>query len=682
MINNNNYNIFIEDLEEILYDCISDPIINLKQFDFDREKRHDEIYIRDIIQNLFKKLPKLPHALVDKYFSILKDKEHEFYTFKKYTLRKIGELKDGDYLGEETLDSNLERKCTVIALEDTHLSYIDYDLYSDIVKKYNEIIKDKDAKFLKDSFYFKRISLQYFIKNYFSDFSYQELTYGNHIYKQNSSFENIYFLKEGVIEVYCNKSVVEILNLVKLLSQKLKNSSSEEIKSELLSIYNKLYIYGKLNHNFTINTTSRLLIIPNADILGIESWITNMPYFYNCKIISDKAKFFKISLSKINNLFSYLKEGKEQFSEDANNRLELLCRRLIKIINIKIQYFNKFNNYKDTQKKRLIPNIIKKENNNNNNMPLKKKFFSSRKIKDLLFEKSNKEKENEYIKHHKSPFFYLTFTNMGSKRNKKKINDNNYIENDKSDTFAKTLNFNKISIFPKCNEEKQNHFSIKISPYNNRKLLSKLDFTQSEKSLNSQSRQLMPKIEGEEKVVNKKIYTIKGEIKLLNNLKNVLEEELLLSKKALKNKNDKNKYLILNEKDTGTNTIKKAQTFDIHKKTIDSDFNNISLSRKISANTDFDYYNSTIPSYFNIFNSNKEDRIDKTPNKKNSTIKNIKISEPRKKLKLKNNTNNNNINIKEFNENDNYDENKDDNNDGRQKSFSNKNLLDYSTGAS
>ena len=47
-----------------------------------------------------------------------------------------------------------------------------------------------------------------------------------------------------------------------------------------------------------------------------------------------------------------------------------------------------------------------------------------------------------------------------------------------------------------------------------------------------------------------------------------------------------------------------------------------------------------------------------------------------------NNTNNNNINIKEFNENDNYDENKDDNNDGRQKSFSNKNLLDYSTGAS
>jgi hypothetical protein len=42
----------------------------------------------------------------------------------------------------------------------------------------------------------------------------------------------------------------------------------------------------------------------------------------------------------------------------------------------------------------------------------------------------------------------------------------------------------------------------------------------------------------------------------------------------------------------------------------------------------------------------------------------------------------NNIFINEFNEKDNYDENNEDINDGRQRSFSNKNLLDYSTGAS
>ena len=46
------------------------------------------------------------------------------------------------------------------------------------------------------------------------------------------------------------------------------------------------------------------------------------------------------------------------------------------------------------------------------------------------------------------------------------------------------------------------------------------------------------------------------------------------------------------------------------------------------------------------------------------------------------NNTNNNININEFKEIDNYEENKEDNNDGRQRSFSNKNLLDYSTGAS
>ena len=51
-------------------------------------------------------------------------------------------------------------------------------------------------------------------------------------------------------------------------------------------------------------------------------------------------------------------------------------------------------------------------------------------------------------------------------------------------------------------------------------------------------------------------------------------------------------------------------------------------------------------------------------------------------LNLYQNNTSNSININKFSEKDNFDENKEDNNDGRQRSFSNKNLLDYSTGAS
>lgn len=620
MINNNNYNIFSEDLEEIIIDCKNDPLISLKNFDFDKEKRNDDIYIKDIINNLYKKIPKISQKLIKKYYSNLNNNEDEFYTFKKFTLRKICELKDGDFLGEDTVDNNLERKCSVISLEDTHLAFIDYDLYMDIVNKYNDAIKDKDAKFLKDSFYFKRISLQYFIKHYFPDFSYQELTYGNNILNQNNSFEYIYFLKEGIVEIFCNQSVVEIIDLVKKLSQKLKNNS-EEIKNELLNINNKLYLYGRINKNFTINNTSRLLIIPNADILGIESWITEMPYFYNCKIISDKAKFFKITLDKINNLFNYVKESKAQFIEDANKRLELLCRRLIKIINIRIQYFNKYNYYKEIEKKIFKPNIIIKENNN---LLIKKKIFSSKKIKDLLITKSQsnkereKEKENQYNKHNQFPFFHLTYTNIINKRNNHlQLGNINYTEN--NDRLAKTLNF----------KTKNPYVSLKLNSFKNRNTSSKIGFTHSEKTINS--KQLTQKTDDNEKVVNKEIYSIKGELRLLNNLKNVLEGELLLSKRKKYKKIDKNNIM----NDIEMNTIKKAKTFSIHKIPIDNEIHSNSQSRKLSMNTDFDYYNLTINSYFHI----NEDK--KNPEIKNSVI-NRRISESSKISK------NNNININSF----------------------------------
>ena len=591
MISKNNYNIFSEDLEQIIIDCENDPIINLKNFEYDKDRRNDYFYIKYIINDLYKKLPKISQELMAKYYNVLSDKDEEYYSFKRYNLKKIKEIKDGDYLGENTLEKNC-RKCSVIALEDTHLASIDYDLYSDIVNTYKEKIRDKEAKFLKESFYFKRISLQYFIKYYFYEFSYHELIHGNNILIQNQSVEYLYFLKEGIIEIYTNKSIVELIDLIKELSQKFKNY--EEIKKELLNINSKLYVYGKINKYFLEKTSLRLLIIANTDILGLESWISNFPFFYNCKIISDKAKFYTIPVNKMNKLLDDYKEGKEELLSDSNKRLEVICKRLIKIVKTRIQYINKNTFNKNNQ------NEILNNKKQTNNLVLKNKFILSNEIKELLNIKTQKikEKERGNINGTSQKLFYLTYTNINSEKSKiNNITDMNKTEDNK---FAKTQYLNR----------RNNNFSIRELFLKQEKENIKKKFVKkinNKKGFHLDTLNLEINVEDKKKNLYKKIYSIKGELKLLRNLRDVLEGELLLSHKKNFLKDSK-KCITDNE-----NNIRKAKTHIISKNPFEyineEDFTienekekekeNIAHPRKMSFNKNIDYYNLTLNTILN-----------------------------------------------------------------------------------
>ena len=110
------------------------------------------------------------------------------------------------------------------------------------------------------------------------------------------------------------------------------------------------------------------------------------------------------------------------------------------------------------------------------------------------------------------------------------------------------------------------------------------------------------------------------------------------------------------------------------------DYNNI--DNKTKRNEEINNY-SELKSLKNKNQKNhfigiKSETLNKAYNIMNES--NFLESQRNKQNQYQNNTSN--IIIHEFNEKDIFDENKDDNNDGRQKSFSNKNLLDYSTGAS
>ena len=158
---------------------------------------------------------------------------------------------------------------------------------------------------------------------------------------------------------------------------------------------------------------------------------------------------------------------------------------------------------------------------------------------------------------------------------------------------------------------------------------------------------------------------------------NVYNSNNMTSRNSLKyhNYNSKLTDSLINIK---TNKLNSDLSNNNEKNITIIDYNNIDNTKKYEQIRTLK--NKNQKSYFIGI---KSESLNKTSNMMNES--NYLGSHRNKTSKIshyQNNNTSNNINIKEFNEKDNYDENKEDNNDGKQKTFSNKNLLDYSTGAS
>jgi hypothetical protein len=380
---------------------------------------------------------------------------------------------------------------------------------------------------------------------------------------------------------------------------------------------------------------SRLLVIINTDIFGIESWINGLPHIYNCTVVSERAKFYKIPLDKISMLLSQIKETRDYILNDANKRLEVICTRLIKIINTRIKYFNKFS---ENEKNNLNKYFF--ENSDNN--AILKQTYISKKINELFYKKNkDKDKDKDKDKEYASNIFKLTYANTGSKKLKQLLIDDdiNFSKDDikaKTQLLNKKMNSNTMKriLLKKNNEKNSNNESRFVNSFK----FSKTGFTYSEKNFN-----INEILENKEETVIKpknEMYTIKPELRLLNSLKNTLEGELLLSKfKKDINNNHKNDSIFLK---TDTFLRKKSRTLIIRSKPLDgelfqNEINNISLSRKKSTENKFRNnlsLNSSIANkkefknknnFFNRFFSEKNKDIKKNNIFKNSFKENTNI---------------------------------------------------------
>ena len=340
-------------------------------------------------------------------------------------------MKSGDYLADNILDSEGKIKINATALEDTHVAYIGYNGYLDIIIKYKKIIKNKLAKFIKETYFYNKIGLNYLIKNYLNDFQHEELTYGNTIFSQNKKPKYVYFFKEGVLEIFCEKSIFSIFKLIDKMIEKLEISSQKELKDDLLFLKRKISNYKILQNESYKKMNSRLFIYTKNSILALESWFFDLPYFYSCKILSEKADYYKIDYNILKKLISDIKEVNEIFFEKTIFRLNILLKRFIKICKTRIDYIIKVKINEDDL------NILKNLNHTLDNKIKEKRQIilknlnSNKKLKKLSFKKiSENNKDFNYSKNNLlnstgtrnlSNLFKLTRTTNLSKNTSNKI---------------------------------------------------------------------------------------------------------------------------------------------------------------------------------------------------------------------------------------------------------------------
>ena len=236
-------------------------------------------------------------------------------------------FKAGDCFGDFTSSLDEKKATQTIRCEsECIVAMLLYDEYMNILYPQREDNRQKDLCFLYDNFFFQEISFQTFDSNYFSLFNQCNETRNYILYEEGNQTKDLFFLKEGILHSEITCSIIDLHNLIKCIYEKLLvlnrflvfpiNINKILSKSQIAEIKKysndpELASLQTQRKNFVMEMykvkTFDLSIIAGKDVLGIEELFLNTKYLNSVKVISQKASFYRLSKSKLENL---LKEEK------------------------------------------------------------------------------------------------------------------------------------------------------------------------------------------------------------------------------------------------------------------------------------------------------------------------------------------------------------------------------------
>lgn len=467
---------------------VSKPLEEKKQItQFEYLDHLDKLYSQKIKHNiLFEKTIQANNHIL--YINKFKEEQAEIrdlikreetqetkYNFSLFFMKKVSEICSFGNFGEKALEGkNKKRDETIMTeSENTVLLAIDEQFFKDKIHKELYNFRLREAKFLNENFFLQNISRINFLNKIFDFFKFQELkkgdviTFGkenrnnisnlnnynnnsiegknifdnkgnqNEISNQNENKEEnknyIYFLREGILDLSINLSLIELINLIKNLVYKRECFIKDFFHDIDLDMKNQP---EKYLDEFKKKKLLNLFRLSIYDCIGIEQLYYKNSNLYQVTVASETARLYRLSLDDLKQIFKINKISFGCFNNYAKKKMQNLLKRLI---SSKYMIINKIDSSEDYSQEARFSCEKTKSNNANGNSYLNKLQNKLFKINQNLFIKSEINATN----------------NINSGNN----NNNNFYNKDKNINRARTSVTTKPSILEnenvKCNKNNQ-----------------------------------------------------------------------------------------------------------------------------------------------------------------------------------------------------------------------------------
>ena len=320
------------------------------------------------------------------------------------------DLKEGNTFGDIALSGNFKRTATIICNEDCIFGTLKKKTYDNCIKVTFEKIRSSNINFLINCDLFKGVKYEVFMKKYYNYFTIIHFKQGNFLFKQNEKRNEIYIIKNGLVEINIKSTYRDLVKIINLKNYNLN------VEDEIIQLKKKNLTFGNL---LTKSKLFKIIKLGKNEILGLNDYINNDELFY-CNAIckSNILEVFSINYKIFTNICD------TDFTINENLNLYNLKR------NNKI--FERINLMRSNYLKKDIDNIQRDLNDFSKEFDEKKDLMKINKNKVLLntvykpnkfsklFKKINYRNNNIKFRHLNNHIHNRT--NSSNEKNKTNIN--------------------------------------------------------------------------------------------------------------------------------------------------------------------------------------------------------------------------------------------------------------------
>ena len=448
--NNNIFNININDkdiiefyfLRNVINQILNDFDINFKEilnlcnltsdfFELDSNKIDNLNYIKENIKKILIKIPPLSDNQISNYLFF---QDNYFKkTISIYNYNITTNLQQGDFFGYYSQEKN-KREETIKTEENSILLYLENKQFDYYVSKAKYSLIKKEIDFLQENYIFGKIHKKKFERVYFNYFTLEEYKKGDILTDEFIPLKNVYFIKNGEVDLYSKKNSVQIQSLLNRFQKVDKNNKN-------------FYTYKtnviELKKEFEENKLTKIVSLKDKEIIGLECIFYGLDCLTSSKVSLDQTKIYKIPVNKFLDIINNEKAILSTIENIVRKKLDMLYHIFFNLNNIKISLADAKENFRqqiEYEKEIIIPNE-KKININ--------KF---QKLKEILLEIQKNNRNNFKEKKSMLPL-------LQKKKSLKKILIR-YNSNPTKNMIKKIRNKNNEDVKIHCNSSNKNNISF------------------------------------------------------------------------------------------------------------------------------------------------------------------------------------------------------------------------------